>query len=126
MKHQEVSFTWVSSLSADAPDHLQARPSAPGRVEYQLVYQVADHGEPEPAMVVRLAREIRNAETATGVSDAYLDAQRQDPVLDLVAFHRGMADHVGHGLGNGELEVVNFLWFESRQASDPAHHQTGE
>src|ERR687898_763571 len=126
MKRQEVSFLWISSLSADAPDHLQTRPSALGRVEHQLVYQVADHGEAEPAMVVRLAREIRNAETAASVGDAFLDAQWQDPVVDLVGLHRGMADHVGHSLGNGELEGVDFLRLEACQASDLAHHQTGE
>jgi hypothetical protein len=77
-------------------------------------------------MLVRLTRKIRNAETAAGICDAYLDAQRQDSVLDLVALYRGVADHVGHRLGNGELEVVDFLRFESCQTSGLAHHQTGE
>src|ERR687896_1451942 len=111
MKRQGVSFPWIPSLSADAPDHLQPRPSALGRVEHQLVHQVADHSEAEPTMLVRLTREIRNAETAAGIRDAYLDAQRQDPVLDLVAIHRGVPDPVGHRLRNRAPEGLDPLKF---------------
>src|SRR5215210_8759101 len=112
-----MSSPWIPGLSADAPDHLQPRPSALGGVEHQLIHQVADHSEAEPTMLVRLTRKIRNAETTAGIRDAYLDAQRQDSVLDLVALHRGVADHVGHRLGNDALEVVDLLRFDSSQTS---------
>src|SRR5918996_3217621 len=126
MKRQGVSFPWISTLSADAPDHLQPRPAALGRIEHQLVHQVADHGEAKSTMLPRLTRKIRYTETAAGIRDAYLHARRQDLVLDLVALHRGVADHVGHRLRNGELEVVDLLRFESCQTSGLAHHQTGQ
>src|SRR5918992_1322394 len=113
-------------LAAGAPDHLQSRPAALGRIEHQFVHQVADHGEAKSTMLTRLTRKIRYTETAAGIRDAYLHARRQDSVLDLVALYRGVADHVGHRLCNGELEVVDLVRFESCQTPGMTHHQTGE
>src|SRR5918998_1697209 len=94
-------FLAVGALRAGAPDHLQARPAALRRVEHQLVYEVAHHGEAEATLPVGRTRQIRDVEPAARVYDGYLDRSREHPVLDLVVLHRSVADNVGCSLGYG-------------------------
>src|SRR5829696_6138848 len=100
-KRRAIHFSWLFGLSAGPPDHLQSCSPALRRVEHQLVHEVAYNREAKPAVLIRFTREIRHAETAAVIRNAYLDAQRQDLVLDLVALHGSVADHVGYRLGNG-------------------------